>query len=71
MQKLLITLGTLFSLFGPSVVFTIVGMRSMEKLAKRPSEAPAIMIQLGIKFVVVAVITIGLEAALLKIFAPQ
>ena len=70
MRNVLILLGTLLCLFGPMIIFTIIGRKALEELGKRPSEGASAMIPMTIKLVAVTAALIGLLMIMLKVFAP-
>ena len=69
MRNVAILFGMLACLFGPTVVFTWVGRRSMESLGKRPTNSARVMVALITKLLLTAMVLIGLLVLLLKTFA--
>ena len=69
MRNILILLAMLLCLFGPTVIFTFFGYKSMQSLNKRPTDSAKVMIGLITKLIVISGILIGVLALLLKFYA--
>lgn len=70
MKSIIILLSMIACLFGPTIVFTIFGYRSMVILARRPPNSAGVMIALIVRLVLVSAVLIGILMFLLKSFAP-
>lgn len=68
MRNVTILFGTLVCLFGPTVLFTLIGYKSMETLAKRPTEGARVMMGLTAKLATTAVVLIAVLGMMLKSF---
>jgi len=68
MRDVIILLGMLACLFGPTALFTLFGYKALEELGRRPSLSGGVMIAFVTKFTVFAVILIGALIGLLKAF---
>ena len=61
----------LLCLFGPTALFALIGAKSMNALAKRPSNSAKVMVALLVKIIAAAVVIMGMLMGLLKIFAEK
>ena len=59
----------LVCLFGPTVVFSMVGYKSLQTLGRRPSRASRALTLLVVKLAVTSGILIGLLMLLVKLYA--
>ena len=69
MKSVIILLGMLLCLFGPSALFTLVGYKALETVSKRPSDSAKVMIGLITKLVIATVVIVGILGGMLKAFA--
>ena len=69
MKNVIILLGMLACLFGPSALFTLIGYKSLEAVSRRPSDSARVMVALITKLVIATVVIVGILAGLLKAFA--
>lgn len=68
MSSIFIFILLLVGVFGPMIVFGIVGYKALEELGKRPMQGGKVMIPLIMKLVVTAIILIGLMMFVLEFF---
>ena len=69
MKNVIVLLGMMACLFGPTTIFTLVGYKSLEAVSSRPTDSARVMIALITKLVIVTVLIVGVLAGLLKAFA--
>ena len=69
MKNVIILLGMLACLFGPTGIFTMIGYKSLKEISKRPSTSANVMISLITKLVITTVVLMGVLMVLLKTFA--
>ncbi len=68
MASIIIFVLLLVGVFGPMIVFGIVGYKAIEELGKRPMHGGQVMIPLILKLVVTSIILIGLMMFVLELF---
>lgn len=71
MRVVIIALGMVACLFGPSVVFSVVGYKAMEALAKRPTRGASVMIALITKLLLAGMVTMALLMVLFKLLSKK
>ena len=69
MAKIIILFGMMACLFGPMIIFGVVGYNAMRTLSKRPSQGASVMIPMITKLVFTSVILIGILMEMLHLFA--
>lgn len=69
MRNVIILLSMFLCLFGPTAIFTYVGLKSMKVLSDHPTNSARIMIALIVKLTIVTSILVGLLSLLLKVLA--
>ena len=69
MRNVFIILSMFVCLFGPTAIFTLVGLKAMEAISHRPTNSARLMIALIVKLSIVTGILTGILSALLKFFA--
>ena len=69
MKNVIILIGMLACLFGPTTVFTLIGYKSLETVSRRPSDSASVMIALITKLVIATVVIVGVLVGMLKAFA--
>ena len=68
MSSIIIFILLLICVFGPIIVFGIVGYKALEELGKRPMQGGGVMIPLIMKLVVTAAIILGILMFVLEFF---
>ena len=69
MQNVVILLGMLACLFGPSALFTLIGYKSLEAVSRRPSDSARVMIALVSKLFGATIVIMAILGAMLRTFA--
>ena len=69
MRNVIILLGMLACLFGPTAIFTLVGYKSLKQISKRPSQSGGEMIALITKLVITTFVLMSLLMVLMKCYA--
>lgn len=68
MNNLIILLVMILCIFGPMVIYAIVGYKAMEELGKRPSHGGKVMVPTIFKLTITAGILIGVLMVVLEVF---
>ncbi|MEI8344995.1 MAG: hypothetical protein WCG06_02870 [Candidatus Omnitrophota bacterium] len=68
MRNLIVFLGMMFCLFTPSVIFTLVGYKSMMKLGNRPSGGGRVLIPMVARLLITAGVLIAVLVFFLSRF---
>ena len=69
MKTLVVLLGMLACLIGPTAIFTLVGYNALKTVGRRTSSSGRAMVILITKLSITAVFLIGILMVLLKVFA--
>ncbi len=70
MPKIVLFLITIVCLFGPMILFAVIGNKALTALGKRPSEGAGTMIPFLIKVIGASLGSVVILAVMLKFFGP-
>lgn len=70
-MNIIVLLAMLLCLFAPTVIFTLVGLKAMNTVGKRPSDSGRAMIGLLIKLIGTTIVLLGILMGLLKAYAVE